>query len=159
MGDTLNEALIKIKNAAKLGKPYVEVRTSNLVGNVLKVFQKYGYIEEFEFSENGKGGIFRVKLAKTINDCGIIVPRFSIKKDEIEKWEARYLPAQDIGIIVMTTTEGVIRGDTVTLEGKDLELLGNTAAKIERLSKIKNFDPRVFQDGIYIVRKGDVLEA
>jgi len=53
----------------------------------------------------------------------------------------------------------MVKGDTVTLEGNDLELLGNTAAKIERLSKIKNFDPRVFQDGIYIVRKGDVLEA
>jgi small subunit ribosomal protein S8 len=126
MGDTLNEALIKIKNAAKLGKPYVEVRTSNLVGNVLKVFQKYGYIEEFEFNENGKGGIFRVKLAKTINDCGIIVPRFSIKKDEIEKWEARYLPAQDIGIIVMTTTEGVISD----IEAKSKGLGGRALAYI-----------------------------
>lgn len=52
-----------------------------------------------------------------------------------------------------------VKGDIVTLEGNDLELLGNTAAKIERLSKIKNFDPRVFQDGIYIVRKGDIIEA
>ncbi len=126
MGDTLNEALIKIKNAAKLGKPYVEVRTSNLVGNVLKVFQKYGYIEEFEFSENGKGGIFKVKLAKTINDCGVITPRFSIKKDEIEKWEARYLPAQDIGIIVMTTTEGVISD----VEAKSKGLGGRALAYI-----------------------------
>ncbi len=57
------------------------------------------------------------------------------------------------------TVKVQVKGDTVTLEGNDLELLGNTAAKIERLSKIKNFDPRVFQDGIYIVRKGDVIEA
>lgn len=52
-----------------------------------------------------------------------------------------------------------VKGDTVTLEGCDLEVLGNAAAKIERMSKIKGFDPRVFQDGIYIVRKGDVIEA
>lgn len=52
-----------------------------------------------------------------------------------------------------------VKGDTVTVEGSDLELLGNTAARIEKLSKIKGFDPRVFQDGIYIVRKGDVIEA
>lgn len=52
-----------------------------------------------------------------------------------------------------------IKGDTVTLEGNDLEALGNAAARIERLSKIKGFDPRVFQDGIYIVKKGDIIES
>ncbi len=52
-----------------------------------------------------------------------------------------------------------VKGDTVTVEGSDLELLGNTAARIERLSKIKGFDPRVFQDGIYIVKKGDEIET
>jgi large subunit ribosomal protein L6 len=52
-----------------------------------------------------------------------------------------------------------VKGDLVTLEGNDLETLGNAAARIEKLSKIKGFDPRVFQDGIYIVKKGDVIES
>ncbi|MGC8574153.1 MAG: 50S ribosomal protein L6 [Thermoplasmata archaeon] len=52
-----------------------------------------------------------------------------------------------------------IKGDIVTLEGNDLETLGNAAARIEKLSKIKGFDPRVFQDGIYIVKKGDIIEG
>jgi large subunit ribosomal protein L6 len=53
----------------------------------------------------------------------------------------------------------VVKGDTVTVEGSDLEKLGNAAAKIEKMSKIRGFDPRVFQDGIYITRKGDVIEG
>ena len=52
-----------------------------------------------------------------------------------------------------------VKGDLVTVEGSDLEATGNAAASIERMSKIKGFDPRVFQDGIYIVRKGDVVEG
>ncbi|MEM0134831.1 MAG: 50S ribosomal protein L6 [Thermoplasmatales archaeon] len=56
-------------------------------------------------------------------------------------------------------TKVTVKGDIVTVEGSDLEVTGNAAAKIEKMSKIKGFDPRVFQDGIYIVRKGDVVEG
>ncbi len=117
MGDTLNEALISIRNASKLGREEVEVKASNLVGRVLKVFQKYGYVEEFEYSENGKGGVFKVKVAKTINNCGVIKPRFSIKRNEMERWESRYLPAQDIGLIVISTTNGVMSNSEAKKKG------------------------------------------
>ncbi|MGC8644759.1 MAG: 30S ribosomal protein S8 [Thermoplasmata archaeon] len=117
MGDTLNEAMVAIRNASRLGREEVEVKASNLVGRVLKIFQKYGYIEEFEYEENGKGGVFRVKISKTINNCGVIKPRFSIRREEMEKWESRYLPAQDIGILVITTTAGVISNSEAKKKG------------------------------------------
>ncbi len=62
-------------------------------------------------------------------------------------------------ITVGSDTKVTVKGDMVTVEGSDLEATGNAAARIERMSKIKGFDPRVFQDGIYIVRKGDVIEG
>ncbi len=46
-----------------------------------------------------------------------------------------------------------VKGDQVIVTGHDKENVGQTAANIERATKIKNFDPRVFQDGIYIVLK------
>jgi small subunit ribosomal protein S8 len=117
MGDTLNEALISIRNASKLGREEVDVRASNLVGRVLRVFQKYGYIDQFEYVENGKGGIFRIKVAKTINNCGVIKPRFSVRRNDMEKWESRYLPAQDIGLIVISTTGGVMSNSEAKKKG------------------------------------------
>ncbi len=117
MGDTLNEALISIRNASKLGREEVDVRASNLVGRVLRVFQKYGYIDQFEYVENGKGGLFRIKVAKTINNCGVIKPRFSVRRNDMEKWESRYLPAQDIGLIVISTTGGVMSNSEVKKKG------------------------------------------
>ena len=42
----------------------------------------------------------------------------------------------------------------VSVKGADREKVGQTAANIERACKIKNRDPRVFQDGVYIVSKG-----
>ncbi|OGS41748.1 MAG: 50S ribosomal protein L6 [Euryarchaeota archaeon RBG_16_62_10] len=54
---------------------------------------------------------------------------------------------------VVGATKVAIKGDQVVLTGADVEELGQTAANIERATKIKGYDPRVFQDGIYIVEK------
>ena len=54
--------------------------------------------------------------------------------------------------------EGVtvkISGDTITLEGSDKEKVGQTAANIEKATLVKDYDPRVFQDGIYLISRGD----
>jgi large subunit ribosomal protein L6 len=54
--------------------------------------------------------------------------------------------------------EGVtakISGDMINLEGIDKELLGQTAANIEKATIVRNYDTRVFQDGIYLVSRGN----
>jgi len=43
--------------------------------------------------------------------------------------------------------------DEITVSGIDKELVGTTAARIERATHVRNRDPRVFQDGIYIIEK------
>jgi len=53
--------------------------------------------------------------------------------------------------------EGVnveIRGKEITVSGINREAVGQTAANIEQTTRIKGYDPRVFQDGIYLVDKG-----
>ncbi|HKS59852.1 MAG TPA: 50S ribosomal protein L6 [Thermoplasmata archaeon] len=45
----------------------------------------------------------------------------------------------------------LVEGDIVRLEGIDIEMVGRCAASIERTTRIRDYDPRVFQDGIYIV--------
>jgi large subunit ribosomal protein L6 len=52
--------------------------------------------------------------------------------------------------------EGVtvkIGNDEVTLTGIDKEKVGNTAANIEHATRITKRDPRVFQDGVYIIER------
>ena len=38
----------------------------------------------------------------------MIKPRFSVKRKNLEKYEARYLPAQDFGLLILSTTHGVL---------------------------------------------------
>lgn len=52
-----------------------------------------------------------------------------------------------------------VDGDFVVLRGYDVEQVGQSAANIERATHIRDYDPRVFQDGIYIIEKAHLKEA
>ncbi len=107
--DPLSDALSRINNAARAGRRDVVIRpASKLIGRVLKIMEDHTYIEEFEYVENGRGGEYHIRLSASINKCGAIKPRFSVKRDEMEKFESRYLPAQDFGILIVTTNRGVM---------------------------------------------------
>ena len=107
--DPLANALSHITNSERVGKKEAYIKpASKLIGEVLRVMQENGYIGEFEFIDDHKAGYFEVELKGAINDCGAIKPRYPIKRDEMEKWESRYLPARDFGILILTTNQGVI---------------------------------------------------
>ena len=46
-----------------------------------------------------------------------------------------------------------VDGEFVILSGHDVEEVGQSTANIERATRIRDYDPRVFQDGIYIVER------
>lgn len=107
--DPLANALSNIYNNEERRKNECIISpASKLIGQVLRVMQKNGYIGEFEFIDDGKSGKFRVQLLGRINKCGAIKPRFPVKMDSIEVWERKFLPAREVGVIVMTTPKGVI---------------------------------------------------
>ena len=60
---------------------------------------------------------------------------------------------------ILGDTKVTVKGDEVTLVGTDKEIVGQTAANIEQATHIKEYDPRKFQDGIYIIRKGGKSDA
>jgi len=47
-----------------------------------------------------------------------------------------------------------IKGDAVTIEGNNIEDVGQTAGNLEKATVVKGRDTRVFQDGIYMISKG-----
>jgi len=107
--DPLADALTVLRNAeAAKKRAAVITPASKLVGRVLKVMQEQGYIGPFEYEDDGRGGLYRINLVGAINDCGVIKPRYAIKKGEFDAWESRYLPARDFGSLILTTTAGVI---------------------------------------------------
>ncbi|RLE78295.1 MAG: 30S ribosomal protein S8 [Thermoprotei archaeon] len=107
--DPLANTLSTVWNNEMRGKKEcITYPASKFVAEVLRVMQRAGYIGEFEYIDDGRGGKFRIQLLGRINKCGVIKPRFPVKKNEFEEWEKRYLPARDIGILIVSTPKGVM---------------------------------------------------
>jgi len=109
MFDTLANALSTIMNNEVRGKTECVIYpASKLIIAVLNIMKKSGYIGDYEFIDDGKGGKIVAKLSGRINKVGVIKPRFSVKKDEFEEWERVYLPSRDIGLLIVSTPQGVM---------------------------------------------------
>jgi len=125
--DTLNDALSTIKNYEVLGKEECAIRpSSKLLIEVLKIFQKNNFIGDFEVVETVPGGEIKIKLVHKINNCGVVKPRFYAKNNDIMRWEMRYLPAMNFGLLVISTSKGIMTHK----EAKDNNLGGALLAYV-----------------------------
>jgi small subunit ribosomal protein S8 len=107
--DPLANALTNMRNNELQGNKSCTISpASMMIGSVLRTMQKERYIGEFEFVDDNKAGQFIVELEGNINKCGVIKPRHAVGKDEFEKFEKRYLPSKNFGIMIVTTPEGIM---------------------------------------------------
>lgn len=102
--DVVADALNQMMNAKKAGKTVVELKHhSKLLLSVLAIAKLRGYVKEYKLD----GNKLTVETGK-LNGCNAIKPRFVIQVDEIEKYVTRYLPARHIGILVLSTSKGLM---------------------------------------------------
>ncbi|MDD4482909.1 MAG: 30S ribosomal protein S8 [Methanoregula sp.] len=123
--NTIADGMSALKNAGDTGKSEVTIEpASKLLGAMLRIMQDAGYISGFEFIEDGRGGQLKVHLTGKINKCGAICPRFSVQLDEMEFWEKQYLPGKNFGLMILSTSHGVMSHAQARQEGIGGELLG-----------------------------------
>ncbi len=106
--DLLAEALNIVRVHKNAGKDECRVPASKLVGQVLKIMQREGYVSEFEQVQEGPAAYFVIKGIGPINDCGIIKPRAPVRIAEIGGAEEQYLPSKDFGVLIITTPSGIV---------------------------------------------------
>ena len=81
---------------------------SKLMRKVLSILQEHKYVGDLEDLSEGRCGFAKLHLLGNINKCGVIKPRYSVKNNEFEKFERRYLPAKDFGILLVSTPKGIM---------------------------------------------------
>lgn len=109
MNDPLANALSAIMNAERRVRRELTISpTSKVLGKVLEIMRDHRLIGAFEEQSKSRGGIIKVNLIGGINKCNVIKPRYQVKKDGYEKYEKRYLPAKDFGIIIVSTNQGIM---------------------------------------------------
>jgi len=106
--NTLADAMNMMKNAERARKKSVIVSpASKLLQRVLRIFQQNAYIGEFERYDDGRQGKFKIALLGKINECKALV-RLNCKLSQFEDLEKRLLPAPDLGLILLSTNQGIL---------------------------------------------------
>ena len=107
--DPIVDAFAKMRNAEHSSKKELTIKpASNFLGELLSIAKANGYIESFE-KKDDKGIIsVKVTLNGRMNECKAIKPRYAVKKAEFEKYEKRHLPARDVGLIIVSTSSGLM---------------------------------------------------
>ena len=109
LNDPLSNLMSNIYNAETAGKSEITVKpSSKIILRVLQILQDNHYIGEFAEVKTNKGSLVKINLINRINKCGAIKPRFSVKRDNYEKYEKNFLLAKDFGMLIVSTTKGIM---------------------------------------------------
>ncbi|HNV01303.1 MAG TPA: 30S ribosomal protein S8 [archaeon] len=109
MTDPVMNGLTIIRNSELASKTECEVRpASKFFGEILKIAKNNGYIGDYKLIEDHQKLSYKVSLNGKLNTIKAIKPRYAVKRDEFEKYEKRYLPARDVGLIIVSTSKGLV---------------------------------------------------
>lgn len=104
--DIVADALNMIRNAKRARKNSVKInQISNLLIETLKIMKHKDAVKKYKV--NSKEKSVEITIGD-LNDCKAIKPRFTVKKDQIDKYRRRYLPARNIGTIIVSTNKGLM---------------------------------------------------
>lgn len=108
LNDNLANALSAIFNAENVGKKECTVKSSKIIKRVLEIMRDNKYIGDLTEKKDNRGNSVSVALIGSINKCGAIKPRYPAQVSEFEKFEKRYLIAKDFGILIISTSKGIM---------------------------------------------------
>ena len=109
LNDPLANVMSIILNNEGVGRTECTIKpSSKIIKEMLKVMKANGYIEDFREVEDGRGNYIKLSLNGSINKCGVIKPRYCVKASNLEKFESRYLPAKDLGLLFVSTPKGIM---------------------------------------------------
>ena len=109
LNDPLANVMSLMLNSELIGKSECLISpVSRIIKETLRVMKEKGYVGDFKEVEDSRGNYIKLNLIGSINKCGVIKPRYSVKNTEFENFEARYLPAKGIGILFVSTSRGIM---------------------------------------------------
>ena len=108
MTNTIADSMNMLKNAEMARKKEVIISpASNLLQRILRILQSNAYIGEFERYDDGRQGKFKIALLGRINEAKGLI-RNSYYISQFEALERRLLPAPGLGIIILSTNQGIM---------------------------------------------------
>jgi len=125
LNDPLANLFSNLLNAEKQGKNLLELKpSSKLIKSVLVVLKENAFVGNFKEIEDGRGNYLQINLLGNVNKCGAIKPRLSVKNNDYERFEKRFLPAKGFGFLLVSTSKGILTQEEAIKKKVGGSLLG-----------------------------------
>jgi small subunit ribosomal protein S8 len=108
MVDRIADMINTIKTNERIGRPECILLSTKMSRALLDVMKRTSYINGYEEFNEGRIRMARVALSNRINNIGVVKPRVAVKAGEIQRYEMRYIPSRDFGILVLSTSKGLL---------------------------------------------------
>jgi len=123
--DPFTDALTHIKNSDFVAKKNCVVSpVSKLLTNTLDILAKEKYIAGYEIKPKAEKKELIIKLNGMLTNLIAIKPRSATSYIDLEKYEKRFLPSRNVGIIILSTPKGLM----THIEAKKQKLGGRLIA-------------------------------
>ncbi len=106
--DRFSDAVNTIKTNERIGRDSCVLSSTKMIKAVLEVMKKEAYITDYTEFADRHAKMLKVTLSNKINSIGVIKPRYAVGKNDIQRYESRYIPSRDFGILILSTPQGIM---------------------------------------------------
>jgi len=120
--DSIADLLTRIRNAAAVRKSEITVSYSKMKEAILNIFQREGFLENIEVVEDDDKKSIKIKISATKVPSHLVQiskpgRRIYVKSKEMPK------PLRGLGIVVVSTSTGVVTGREAAKKGLGGEVI------------------------------------
>jgi small subunit ribosomal protein S8 len=126
LSDPIADMLTRIRNAMRINKSEVNIKSSKICEGIAAVLKKEGYIEDFDRIDDGKQGILRVTLKYDQDGRSVISEMTRISKPGRRIYSSvERLPhvLAGMGMAIVSTSKGVMSDRNCRKENISGEIL------------------------------------
>ena len=125
MTDPIADMLVRIKNAAAVGKPAVSMPSSNIKVAIAKVLEEEGYIASSRVTKDGAKSVLEIAL-KYYEGKPVIERLQRVSKSSLRQYRGKdALPKVlgGLGVAIISTSKGIMTDSQARKQGVGGEVL------------------------------------
>jgi small subunit ribosomal protein S8 len=126
LSDPIADMLTRIRNAMRINKSEVNIKSSKICEGIAAVLKNEGYIEDFDQIDDGRQGILRVTLKYDQDGRSVISEMTRISKPGRRIYSSvERLPhvLAGMGMVIVSTSKGVMSDRNCRKENISGEIL------------------------------------
>lgn len=126
LNDPISDALTCIRNASRAKKERVDLRSSRMIKEIVRILREEHFVHDFRVIDDKKQGVLRVYLTKAAERTRPISKIMRVSRPGIRHYaQSQKIPVvlNGLGVCILSTSQGIMTGEEAKKRGVGGEIL------------------------------------